>query len=175
MLNRLVQFYRSLNARVTKEGRGLLERVLNPTELGLFLGMSTGVQVHSLCVAKTLMEWRSKNLHGLNELAPERWELLLKGALLHDLGKPRSLKLSQRVGIVLYHQLKTLFKTDIPFPYRKNYLENLRHPFVGGQVAERYNLDPEVIEMIRRHHLDNPLELGCMSLSQYIRLADQVN
>lgn len=175
MLNRLVQFYRGLTDRVTKEDQSFLERILNSTELGLFLKMSMGVQVHSLFVAKTLMDWRRNDLHGLKELAPERWDLLLKGALLHDVGKPRSLKLSQRVGIVLFHQLKILFKKDISLPYRKNYLENLQHPLIGGQVAERYSLDPEVIEMIRNHHQDDPVESGYMSLSQYIRLADQVN
>ncbi len=175
MFIRFVQFYRAFTTQMTEADKELIRSILNPDEQRLFFGMSHGVQVHSIYVAKTLVRWRQSDLYDLNDLDGVSWQVLLKGALLHDIGKPRDLTLSQRVGIVLYQGLKNLFKADLPLPYRKEYLENLHHPLLGERIAKIHGLDLKVIEIIRDHHQCKPKGRDERNLSHYVGLADQVN
>lgn len=173
MFYRVVQFFRGIMGRITKQDRKLLGEFLSGRELVLFQSMSRGVQVHSLHVAKTLMRWRQENRYGLRELDEARWRILLKGAFLHDIGKSPNLRLSQRVGIVLYHWMKRVFKRDLPFPYRAEYYDNLAHPSRGELIGKEWGLETQILELVKDHHLHEtaPPE----SLSRYIYLADQVN
>lgn len=79
MFYRIKQFLRSLLARLSPADLTLIDRYLNPAEKELFFRLSRPDQVHSACVAgKT---------NGALSVRGQNDGLLIKAALLHDLGK----------------------------------------------------------------------------------------
>ena len=80
MIQRVKQFYRAITARITMADRAWVEETLPAAAKPLFYDMHPADQYHALNVAKTAMRlW--------GEAPAGDRDLLLRAALLHDVGR----------------------------------------------------------------------------------------
>jgi len=165
MLKRIKQFIAAITASISPSDRTFLTQYLNTGEQELFWRMSLPDQRHALNVAYTVLKL-AKN----EQPAVER--ILVKSALLHDIGKIQGdISVADKVITVL---------AGIVFPHisrkwgqygRGGRLANLRHAFYvyyyhpvrGAEMAEKAGVEPLIVELIRKHHKaptdDDPPEL----------------
>lgn len=82
MIYRIKQFYRAIFYKLTNDDRIFIESYLNDSELKLFYKLPRYCQVHSIRVAKDVLD---------ESLKKELYDIfLIKAALLHDIGKINS-------------------------------------------------------------------------------------
>ena len=79
MLYRVKQFFKALTSKVTMDDRRFINSYLNEKERRLFFSMPGYEQTHSLRVARDVLE--------SNRVSTDKHEILVKAALLHDIGK----------------------------------------------------------------------------------------
>lgn len=150
MIGRVVyrawQFVRALTAGLQGEGRiGETERVLTPTQRGLFLQMSPADRRHGLAVYRALTD------QGVQ--SPD----LLIAALLHDVGKAAApLPLGVRVAVVLLERLAPSLLERLgqgeARGWRRPFVVHRQHPEVGARWVVQAGCSPLTASLIRRHH-----------------------
>ncbi|MCC5909967.1 MAG: HD domain-containing protein [Clostridiaceae bacterium] len=154
MLYRIQQFYQGLSAKVTTEDIAFIREHLTPEEHQLFFQLRISEQRHSLNVA-----------YGCRKEAPHN-TVLIKAALLHDIGKVGSnLTLINKSFVVLIkkfqlknHMLPSFLKEAI---YFKN-----NHAEIGYTMLLPLNLDPKILFLVKNHHNNNTDNIEDMKILQ---------
>jgi len=182
MSKRITQFFSALKAKISYEDLTFIDKYLNSTEKSLFFEMDLPTQKHCLNVTKTSLLLIRK-LHNNSGYANIDTNLLIKTGLLHDIGKPAGgLRTWHRVVIVVANSLlPASLLNDFSRDYNKTSKLGLKyafflqknHPALGGALAKRFNLNPELIYLIKEHH-SNISEKSPMEL-QILQKADNLN
>lgn len=185
IIKRTRQFWRALTAKMTPAGHELVSRRLNKTEQHLFYQMDVAIQRHCVNVANTLEELlacRAKE-EGIpvENLKIDR-ALLLKTALIHDIGKISGyFTVLDRVWYVLVRKASRRLAKRIakkgagswPARLRNAFYIHVHHSELGAALARQNGLPEELVYLIRRHHepeqQDDSLEL------RLLRQADELN
>jgi putative nucleotidyltransferase with HDIG domain len=147
---RVRQLRYAARARVAEQDYQFVARFLTPQQFTLFDQMQPAEQVHSLQVARELLE--------LGEDSPD----LLAAALLHDVGKMRQpLQLWERIWIVLgetlfpalVHRWGNTSHNSGPASFLwRPFMVAERHPQWGAELALQAGASPLTADLIRRHH-----------------------
>lgn len=170
---RFKQFWNALFSKLSHEDIVLLKAYLNDQEQLLFSGMDRQTQTHCVRVARTTLKMLSK-YSSSNE------QVVIKAALLHDIGKPPNvIRTFDRVLIVLLNKFAPrLFEKLLECPrnyghFHKAIISYKRHPELGAKLAETFNLSEEIVTLIKQHHHEEspnePVEL------KILREADNLN
>lgn len=154
MLIRVKQFVAALTAKVTAADRNFIRKNLRAEEQSLFYGMNVPDQRHALSVAQTALQL-AVDREDINR------ELLVKCALLHDIGKLRGdVSTWDKIVSVIAHNLAPRRAKSWGKYGRGGKLANLRHAFYtyyhhperGAQLLATIGEDCSVVDIIRRHH-----------------------
>jgi hypothetical protein len=141
MLYRVKQFLWGITAKLNDEDKEFINNYLNEYERKLFFSLPVYEQVHSLRVAKgVLKESKDKGLYDV---------LIVKAALLHDIGKINSgLNLITKSIIVILDKLTSgrLKKLTGITPINVYY----NHPEIAMSYLE--DEDKNIKYLIRNHH-----------------------
>lgn len=154
MLARIRQVISAITAQLSEEDKRFIEESLTTKEQALFYAMNLPDQRHALNVAYTAME-----------LAKDRSEvdktLLLKSALLHDVGKVRGdVSTWDKIITVLAHNCAPNWARNWGKRGRGGKIANLRHAFHtyyhhparSAELLAAIGEDRRVGEIVRRHH-----------------------
>lgn len=145
-LYRVKQFYSALTAKIGENEKAFLNTYLNYNELQLFYRLAVYEQKHSINVAvyaKKLQETRNI-----------KSDIIVKAALLHDIGK-----IEKRLNVIEKSILVLLNKFT---KGRIRYISNSKcidtyynHPEKGYSILKKYNVDERVLYLVRNHHNKN--------------------
>ena len=170
MIQRVKQFYRAVTAQITPEDRQWVKESLPPAAQKLFYAMHPADQYHALNVAKTAMKLWERQQTGDRAL-------LLRAALLHDIGKKRGdMDIMGKVWAVLlkhYFPAKAqqLGKADNGWLSHILYI-SYQHPAIGAAKLEEIGMTAEATIICSHHRkkMDNdPPELALL------QAADELN
>lgn len=148
--HRFNQGIRALFAFAQSVDYDLAERYLNPEQMALFRRMAKSEQLHSLNVARIVLEQSAQTPHDL-----------AVAALLHDSGKSRKhLSVWQKTISVLVNQYfsqwdkKLSVDGDLTF-WRAPFVVRRHHPKWGADLLSALHAPERVIWLVR-HHADSP-------------------
>ncbi|MZP28539.1 HDIG domain-containing protein [Heliobacterium undosum] len=147
ILYRCRQVLQAWQPRFSKEELVWADAFLTPEERAVFLEMAPADRRHALDVAHLCHR-------ASGELSPEAQQLLLKAALLHDMGKRNaSIGLVHRILYVLLGSRPEKSQAFYGWPLLGKPLSVLAdHASLGAQEAARRHWTPALVELIRRHH-----------------------
>jgi len=171
LLTRVRQVISAITARITNEDKIFITRNLTDAEQGLFWGMNLPDQRHALNVAYTALQ-----------LAADRRDInitiLIKSALLHDVGKVRGdVSTLDKILTVAAHKIAPAWAEKWGKPGRGSKLANLRHAFYiyfnhparSGVMLRDIGTSPAIIAIVARHHKapadSDPPELTILRLA----------
>lgn len=182
MIQRIRQFIRAINAKITSEDIEFVNKFLNDQEKKLFFSMQVFDQRHVLNVAYTAKRFIQEQEVKVDEF------LLMRACLLHDVGRnAKDICLADKVINVLVSKL--LPKQSLKWAKNAQPLGKLKyksfwqkrryalyiyfyHAQIGAELLQRMGLY-EIAEIIREHH--NCLtENACVEL-QILCKADSLN
>ena len=160
---RIRQGLSSLVARMGAEDWALVDHHLSPSERLLFEGLAIPDQVHSVRVLRSLLESGTTD------------PILLKAALLHDVGKSRCrITVVHRTAAVL---LRALLGGIPAFDVRSDgrrwwlpFYVLANHPRIGAYMLARVGTDERVWRLVELHQLD-PLEVRNLPDAEWVRPA----
>jgi len=172
-INRVKQFWHALFSKMGDQEINFVLSHLNNQEQSLFFSMDRPTQTHCVRVARTCL----KLLPGDRRI---NIELLIKSALLHDIGKPaNTITTLDKVIIVLMAAItpkllnNLLARKNSRGRFKQVLLAHFDHPLKGAQLARQAQLPPELVFLIEHHHrpqqVDEPIELTLL------RQADELN
>jgi putative nucleotidyltransferase with HDIG domain len=165
MLNRFKQVAAALTARVTAADHDFIRENLRAEERSLFYGMNLPDQRHALNVTYSALAL-ARDKPGVD------LGLLVKSALLHDVGKVRGdVSTLDKILTVIAHKLMPDWARRWGKYGRGTRLANFRHavhiyfhhPERSAELLASVGAAQEVIGVVRRHHEapqdDEPVEL----------------
>lgn len=160
---RVKQFYWAISSKVNKKDLDFLNSNLNKNELKLFYELSVYDQKHSINVAYDVQYVCKKN--NLD------YKLLLKAALLHDIGKVyKKLTIIDKSIIVLADNVT---KGSIKkFSNIKKINVYYNHGKIGKDMLKDYNYNQKLLYLIENHHNHNVI--GNVELD-ILRMCDDRN
>ncbi|AVX30987.1 HDIG domain-containing protein [Carboxydocella thermautotrophica] len=180
MLRRFKQFFGAIFSKMTDKDREYVNSYLNLMEQTLFYHLDPITQKHCVRVARTC-EKLFDRLDSEQQSRLNR-EALIKGALLHDIGKVSfQISLLERVIMVMVNALfPGLVKKYAYLDYRSplSWWHRMCHSYlyhgeIGWNVARTINtIDSITLQLIRHHHSQEhkiPAEI------EILRLADNLN
>jgi putative nucleotidyltransferase with HDIG domain len=153
MLNRVKQVIAAITAKITAADRAFIAKYLTDSEQVLYWKMNVPDQRHALNVAYTALDFPETG--EVDEL------LLIRSALLHDVGKIRGdVSTLDKIITVLAHKLAPHWAYEWGRPGRGNRFDNIRHAFyIYYHHAERSaemllaaGTTGILINIVRRHH-----------------------
>lgn len=148
---RIKQFYigfTSIFKKITREDLELVKSHLNEVEYSLFNKYYEYDKKHVLRVAKDIEKICTDE--GINS---SKKSLLIKTALLHDMGKIKAkINILDRVILVLLNKMlgdkaKSLKIKKVQVYYN--------HGFMGYEILKDYIKDDEILFLIKNHHIKN--------------------
>ncbi|HEX3032077.1 MAG TPA: HD domain-containing protein [Bacillota bacterium] len=165
MLHRIGQFIHALTAKMEPADRQFVNQILSEAEQKAFYAMDTNSQKHSVLVAKTCVRlagrWANVDLSAL-----------LRGALLHDIGKLKGdMGTADRVLIVAVNKLWPRLARWLAQPrggaiwqgFGRPFYIHSRHSELGCTAARSIGVEEKVLQLISGHHSPpsegEPLEL----------------
>lgn len=159
---RVQQFTRAVYPSLGSDDYAMVESVLSPGEIKLFSEMTPGMQKHGLNVFKYLRE------KGQND------NDLLKGALIHDIGKGK-MGLFCRILVVLMEAFCPAWirkmASENQSSWRNELYLHLNHAELGAEMARVAGSSGRVVGLIRNHHRRYSID----PLVQILRIADEAN
>ncbi|WP_122626827.1 HD domain-containing protein [Lucifera butyrica] len=154
MRQRIKQFITALTAKITPADRAFVKQYLTPAEERLFWQMNRPDQRHTLNVAYTVL----RLIAGRAQI---RRFVLIKSALLHDVGKTKGdVSTADKVITVLARRLLPGPAARWGRPGRGGRFANLRHAFYiyfhhparGAQLLKQAGTEAAVVEIVAKHH-----------------------
>lgn len=147
IIYRTHQFLNAMGSAPQVADLALVESILTPPLLALFLQLKGNEQAHGLRVLKRLSE--AGHTHPDLQIA----------ALLHDVGKSRfSLSLGGRILIVLAHHLAPksvkAWGDCEPKGWKQVFVIAEKHPAWGAEMVRQAGASPLVVNLIL-HHQDH--------------------
>ena len=154
MYNRIKQVFAALTANITPADKKYVNEHLIGAEQALFWGMNLPDQRHVLNVAYTaeqLAEYEANIDH----------KLLIKCALLHDVGKVKGdVSTLDKIITVVGHKVFPGWARQWGRLGRGNMIDNLRHAFYiyfnhakrSARMLADIGASPRVVEIVARHH-----------------------
>ncbi len=155
----------AFTAKITPADGQFVRSLLDADEQALFFGMDTTDQRHALDVAYTCLNMLQGENREVNR------QLLLKAALLHDVGKKAGdLKLQDRISVVLLRRfVPALFYRLAEKPGSPFHI-SLHHPEIGMNLCRRAGCPQDLLALVVRHQSGGPgVEL------EILMQADQLN
>ncbi len=154
MLNRVKQVFAALTAKITDGDKEFVNGRLSVQEQALFWRMNLPDQRHALNVAYTVLDM-AKNRPGIDK------EILVKSALLHDVGKVKGdVSTADKIITVLAHKFVPQWAERWGRFGRGSNIDNLRHAFYiyfnhagrGAEMLKEIGVDRRIVEIVRKHH-----------------------
>ncbi|QGU93757.1 HDIG domain-containing protein [Clostridium bovifaecis] len=140
---RIKQFYWGITAKISLEDKGFLKEYLNDNELKLFSRLPIYDQAHCIRTAKEVKRVYLKNRMSNN--------LLIKAALLHDIGK-----IEGRLNLIDKSVLVVLDKLTKGKIRRFNNVKKIdvyyNHANKGYSILKEYNYNERFLYLIKNHH-----------------------
>ena len=175
MKQRIIQFWRAINASLNDTDFTFIKKYLNEQEQNLFFAMQIYDQRHVLNVSYT-----AKNLMK-NYQVDEN--LLLKACLLHDIGcTAKDICLLDKIGAVLIdkfspslaHKLAKYNKNSSSFWQKRRHALFIyyNHAFIGAENLQKIGLN-QIADIIKYHHSPKK-QNDCQELI-ILRKADSLN
>lgn len=161
--HRVKQFYWAINPKISSEDLGFLNNNLNRSELKLFYKLPLYDQKHSIKVAYDVKYvCKKKNIDS---------RLLVKAALLHDIGKVyKKLNLIDKSIMVLADNVT---KGSIKrFSNIKKINVYYNHGKIGRDILKDYNYDEDLLYLIENHHNHNVVDNDGLEI---LRMCDDRN
>jgi putative nucleotidyltransferase with HDIG domain len=158
MKYRVKQFFQALFAKVTQEDRAFISQYLTKQQQTLFFRLRPSEQYHSLKVAYACKDKMPYDT------------LLVKAALLHDIGKlGTNLHLINKVFVVLAMKCK-LNHNLLPLFLQKAIQAKMEHPKRGYDLLLGYDAEKSVLEIIKNHHQEEKTTEAMRILQYYDNL-----
>ncbi|MHC6178277.1 HD domain-containing protein [Clostridium sp. JNZ X4-2] len=157
-LYRIKQFYWALTAKISKDDVNFTNYILNIKELKLFNKLSVQEQKHSVKVAYDVQNICNNKYERVNT------NLLLKAALLHDIGKIYSrLNIIDKSIMVLGDK----FSRGRLKKFSNNKKINIyyNHAILGKELLRKIETDDRLLYLVENHHNEkiiNDLELDIL-------------
>jgi len=161
MFQRIMQFFRGLTAFNYDDT--LAFKYLNSEELELFLRLPTHEKKHAVGTACSIQ--------ALNKEGKDM-DVLIKAALLHDIGKVKSgAGVIEKSILVLMDKLMPSLSWKISRKMNMFYVY-YNHPDIGAELLESINTKESVILLVRYHHSHKKADILGMGL---LKKADDLN
>lgn len=148
------QFFRALFAKMTSVDLVFVRKHLNDTEQCLFFDMNETVQKHCVNVALTVLDL-------LDDAIVNDYAVVLKAALLHDIGKTRgNFNVLDQVSYVLVRKFSRQLARKLAKRGRGTWLDRVQNAFyvqvhhaeLGANIACKAGLGEDLIFLLRNHH-----------------------
>lgn len=168
---------------------GFPRRIATITDAIVFLGFRT---LRSIVMAASVSDILGKEMEGYALGQGELWrhsqctamaarfiarnvkfgmlDLAYTAALLHDIGK---VVLNSHMKEAYQEVVDMVTAENIPFMEAENRVIGFNHAMVGAQVAEKWNLPPELVEAIALHHYPESATIN-KKLTSLVHVADAV-
>ncbi|SDF31277.1 HDOD domain-containing protein [Sporomusa acidovorans] len=175
MNKRVKQVVAALTAKVNRPDRRFVEKHLNEAQAAFFWRMNLPDQRHALNVAYT-----ARKLATVQETINQ--ELLIKCALLHDVGKIKGdVSTADKIITVILDKFVPAWAKSWGRMGRGGKIDNLRHAVYiyynhaarGAAMLKAAGLPEQLIEIVARHH-EAPAEGEPPELT-LLRIADNLN
>ena len=154
---RVKQFYVNVTDKMTEKDYDYANEILNKKELELFMKLSKSEQKHSIRIAKDIEFIIDNNETDDKEILKNR-NLLIKSALLHDIGKiTKRLNVIDKSIIVILNKLtKGKLKS---IKKNKKIQCYYNHSSYGYEILKDIIDDTVILDIVKNHHSDNSKNL----------------
>lgn len=193
-INNVLTQDQSMTARVLRLANsafyGFPRRISTVTDAVVLLGFRT---IRSIVLAASVSEILNQEIGGYALEPGELWrhsqssaiaariiakrikypavDVAYTAALLHDIGK---VILNNNMKEVYREVVEKVENTDVPFNEVEIEIMGFDHAQVGAQVAEKWNLPPELVEAIMFHHEPEKTTIN-KKLTAIVHIADFVS
>ena len=173
---RAKQFWAAITAHITIEDSIWVNGILSPREASLFWRMNLPDQQHAIRVAKSALMLAQNVRDDIDT------ELLLRGALLHDVGKVYGdVSTADKVITVIGHKFAPRMMRSWGREGRGSRIDNLRHacyvyfhhPRRSAEFLQEIGAEEELIELVLHHH--EPMMFGERAELTLLRRADEMH
>ena len=148
---RVKQFYVNVTDKMTEKDYDYANEILNKKEFELFMKLSKSEQKHSIRIAKDIEFIIDNNETDDKEILKNR-NLLIKSALLHDIGKiTKRLNVIDKSIIVILNKLTKGKLKKIQCYYN--------HSSYGYEILKDIIDDTVILDIVKNHHSDNSKNL----------------
>ena len=150
---RVKQFYVNVTDKMTEKDYDYANEILNKKELELFMKLSKSEQKHSIRIAKDIEFIIDNNETDDEEILKNR-NLLMKSALLHDIGKiTKRLNVIDKSIIVILNKItKGKLKSNKTSKKIQCYYN---HSSYGYEILKDIIDDTVILDIVKNHHSDN--------------------
>ena len=150
---RVKQFYVNVTDKMTEKDYDYANEILNKKELELFMKLSKSEQKHSIRIAKDIEFIIDNNETDDEEILKNR-NLLMKSALLHDIGKiTKRLNVIDKSIIVILNKLTKGKLKSIKTSKKIQCYYN--HRSYGYEILKDIIDDTVILDIVKNHHSDN--------------------
>lgn len=150
---RVKQFYVNVTDKMTKKDYDYAKEILNGKELELFMKLSKSEQKHSIRIAKDIEFIIDNNETDDEEILKNR-DILIKSALLHDIGKiTKRLNVLDKSIIVILNKLTNGRLKNIKKSRKIQCYYN--HSSYGYEILKDMINNEVILDIVKNHHSDN--------------------
>lgn len=174
MLNRVKQFFFALNPKITFAQTIYVQEVLDSKQARLFFQMSLEDQSHCLKVAQTAEKLADKYRQNIDK------EILIKAALLHDIGKNKKYSnvWYKTICVVmdkLFHDyaVKVAVENTEKLFLSKTLYYYYNHPNIGADKLRDINNEEKLALLVEWHHDKSKQSL--LPELKFLQQADDLN
>lgn len=142
------------NSEITLDDKSFISDYLDEPSHFLFDQMNKVDKLHAISVARVLLAENP-------EMDDEMRQIVIKAALLHDIGKVEGdFGFWSRILVGFIRRIQPTLRGRLAkrrtFSYqsrlRYSFYVDLVHPARGAHMAKLFGIEPVVVELIRRHH-----------------------